>query len=59
MFAEMFHQLGDMPSPIANSEYRARQNKLYQTLQDGDLLIICASPETIIQMMSTNFQDSE
>ena len=47
MFAEMFHQLGDMPSPIANSEYRARQNKLYQTLQNDDLLIICASPETI------------
>ena len=47
MFAEMFAQLGDAPVPIANSEYEARQSNLYQTLQDDDLLIICASPETI------------
>ena len=47
MFAELFNQLGDAPIPIANSEYKARQSKLYQTLQEDDLLIICASPETI------------
>ncbi len=47
MFAEMFTQLGDMPKPIANSEIRDRQSALYNTLDKYDLLILCASPETI------------
>ena len=47
MFAEMFAQLGAMPNPISNDEYLARQNKLYQTLDENDLLILCSSPETI------------
>ena len=47
MFAEMFAQLGAMPNPISNDEYLARQNKLYQTLNQNDLLILCSSPETI------------
>ena len=47
MFAEMFAQLGAMPNPISNDEYLARQNKLYQTLNENDLLILCSSPETI------------
>ena len=47
MFAEMFAQLSEMPSPISNSEYVSRQNKLYQSLEQTDLLILCSSPETI------------
>ncbi|DAC52038.1 MAG TPA: M24 family metallopeptidase [Candidatus Poseidoniaceae archaeon] len=47
MFAEMFAQLGAMPNPISNDEYLARQNKLCQTLDDNDLLILCSSPVTI------------
>ena len=47
MFAEVFAQLGEMPSPISNSEIRDRQNALYRTLDENDLLILCASPETI------------
>ena len=47
MFAEMFAQLGDMPKPIPNDEIRDRQSTLYSTLDNDDLLILCASPETI------------
>ena len=47
MFAEMFAQLGDMPTPISNEEIRSRQNSLYSKLNKDDLLILCSSPETI------------
>ena len=47
MFAEMFAQLGKMPRPISNQEYEQRQTRLYDTFSESDLLILCASPETI------------
>ena len=47
MFAEMFAQLGEMPKPISNQEYEQRQTRLYDTLNESDLLILCSSPETI------------
>ena len=47
MFAEMFAQLGKMPDPISNEEYRARQKSLYESLRDDDLLILCSANETI------------
>ena len=47
MFAEMFTQLGDMPEPISNQEIRKRQEALHSKFADGDLLILCSSPETI------------
>ena len=50
MFAEMFAQLGklgEIPNPISNDEYLIKQNDLFQTLNEDDLLILCSSPETI------------
>ncbi len=47
MFAEMFDKLGKVPSPITIQEYKLRQARLYGTLSKSDLLILCASPETI------------
>lgn len=47
MFAEMFAQLGEMPKPISIKEYEQRQTRLYDTLNESDLLILCASPVTI------------
>ena len=47
MFAEMFDKLGKVPSPITIQEYKLRQSRLYGTLSKSDLLILCASPETI------------
>jgi len=50
MFAEMFAQLGklgEIPNPISNDEYLKKQNDLFQTLNEDDLLILCSSPETI------------
>ena len=43
MFAEMFAQLGEMPRPISIQEYEQRQTRLYDTLNESDLLILCAS----------------
>ena len=47
MFAEMFAQLGklgEIPNPISNDEYLIKQNDLFQTLNEDDLLILCSSP---------------
>ena len=43
----MFAQLGEMPKPISIKEYEQRQTRLYDTLNESDLLILCASPVTI------------
>ena len=47
----MFAQLGEMPKPISIKEYEQRQTRLYDTLNESDLLIR-ASPVTIHQTTS-------
>ena len=47
MFEKMFAVLGKMPEPISIDEYTTRQNQLYSTFQESDVLILCSSPETI------------
>ena len=47
MFEKMFAVLGKMPEPISIDEYTARQNQLYSTFEESDVLILCSSPETI------------
>ena len=47
MFAEMLERIGEMPAPISNSEYISRQSKLFDTLAESDVLILCAAGETI------------
>jgi len=47
MFEKMFAVLGKMPEPISIDEYTTRQNQLYSTFEESDVLILCSSPETI------------
>ena len=47
MFAGMLERIGEMPAPISNSEYISRQSKLFDTLAESDILILCAAGETI------------
>ena len=47
MFEKMYQILGDIPKPISNDEYRSRQEHLFSSFEDSDVLILCSSPETI------------
>ena len=44
MFAELERSFPAQPAAITNSEYRARQQRLFSQLRADDLLIICANP---------------